>query len=235
LNSWWVRARSRLILKYFKEHHISSLLEIGSGNGYVSIPLSAAGVNVIGVEPLRMGALTLTRDRVPTIQATFEDLKLERNSCPAIGAFDVVEHIKDDQGFVTSVFECLVDGGFFIATVPAHQQLYSDYDTALGHYRRYSRGSLDSLILGVGFTKVTSRYFFSSLVFPAFFMRRIPFLLGRRRVFDGKGGVSEDCESIMHVPHFLNRLLSGILVLDTLFRLPFGLSVFGIYRKTSAT
>jgi len=65
-------------------------------------------------------------------------------------------------------------------------------------------------------------------------MRRIPFLLGRRRVFDGKGGVSEDCDSIMHVPHFLNRLLSGILVFDTLFRLPFGLSVFGIYRKTSA-
>jgi len=97
LNSWWVRARSTLILKHFTEHHISSLLEIGSGNGYVSIPLSAAGVNVIGLEPLRMGALTLTRNRVPTIQATFEDLKLERNSCPAIGAFDVIEHIEDDQ------------------------------------------------------------------------------------------------------------------------------------------
>lgn len=65
-------------------------------------------------------------------------------------------------------------------------------------------------------------------------MRRIPFLLGRRRVFDGNGGVSEDCESIMHVPHFLNTLLHGVLVLDTLLRLPFGLSVFGIYRETSA-
>lgn len=108
---------------------------------------------------IRLSCL-LTRNRVPTIQAAFEDLKFERNSCPAIGAFDVIEYIKDDRGFVTSIFESVVDGGSFIATVLGHQQLYSDYDTALGHYGRYSRNSRESLVTGVGFKKVNSRNFF---------------------------------------------------------------------------
>lgn len=232
LNSWWVRARYRLILKYLDKHQISSLVEIGAGNGYVAIPLHKAGINVIGVEPLRTGAETLNKHGVPTFQGTFERLKLKKNSCMGIGAFDVIEHIDDDLGFLTSVYESLADEGFFVVTVPGHSQLYSDYDTSIGHFRRYSKRDLDSVVTRAGFKKVTSRYFFSSLVFPAFFIRRIPFLLGRRREFDGKGGVGEECEKLMQdLPRVLNGFLTWVLYIDLILRLPFGLSVFGVYQK----
>lgn len=127
-----------------------------------------------------------------------------------------------------------LNGEFFIARVPGHLLLYSVFDTLLEHYRLNSIDTLDSLNAGVRFTKDTSRYFVTALVFPAYSIRRIPFRLGRRRVFYGEGGVSEGCEYTVEVPYFLNRLLHGILVLDNLFRLPFGLSVMVIYLKTSA-
>jgi SAM-dependent methyltransferase len=55
---------------------------------------------------------------------------------------DVLEHIEDDKLELTRAVRLLRPGGRLIILAPAHQALYSRYDQALGHYRRYDRRKL---------------------------------------------------------------------------------------------
>lgn len=55
---------------------------------------------------------------------------------------DVLEHIKDDRSELLKTVSYLRTEGRLIVLGPAHQSLYSEFDRALGHYRRYSKRSL---------------------------------------------------------------------------------------------
>jgi SAM-dependent methyltransferase len=58
---------------------------------------------------------------------------------------DVLEHIEDDRGELERAAPCLKPGGYLVVLAPAHQFLYTPFDRAIGHFRRYSRGSLSAL------------------------------------------------------------------------------------------
>jgi SAM-dependent methyltransferase len=55
---------------------------------------------------------------------------------------DVLEHIADQDAFLRAVKFHLAPGGVAVVNVPALQSLYSGYDRAVGHLRRYRIGSL---------------------------------------------------------------------------------------------
>ena len=57
---------------------------------------------------------------------------------------DVLEHIEDDKSELAQAFHLLRPGGRLIVLAPALQALYSPFDKAIGHYRRYARKSLQS-------------------------------------------------------------------------------------------
>jgi ubiquinone/menaquinone biosynthesis C-methylase UbiE len=65
---------------------------------------------------------------------------------------DVLEHINHEKDEIVAASRLLKPGGHIIALVPAYQCLYTSFDKAVGHYRRYSTGRLMS-------------------VFPAFFKK----------------------------------------------------------------
>ena len=50
---------------------------------------------------------------------------------------NVLEHIEDDTKEINEAFQKLNSGGFLIILVPAHNNLYSEFDKAIGHFRRY--------------------------------------------------------------------------------------------------
>jgi SAM-dependent methyltransferase len=56
---------------------------------------------------------------------------------------DVLEHIEDDQAELREAAARLRPGGRLIVLSPAHQALFSDFDAAIGHHRRYDRASLE--------------------------------------------------------------------------------------------
>jgi SAM-dependent methyltransferase len=58
---------------------------------------------------------------------------------------DVLEHIEDDRAEVARASVRLRPGGHLIALSPAHQWLFTPFDAAIGHYRRYSRPGFGSL------------------------------------------------------------------------------------------
>ena len=58
---------------------------------------------------------------------------------------DVLEHIEDDRGELELAAERLTKGGYIVVLAPAHQALYTAFDAAIGHFRRYDRKSLLNL------------------------------------------------------------------------------------------
>jgi SAM-dependent methyltransferase len=58
---------------------------------------------------------------------------------------DVIEHIADDRAELAGAARRLTPGGNLVVLAPAHQFLYSAFDDAIGHYRRYSASTLAAL------------------------------------------------------------------------------------------
>jgi SAM-dependent methyltransferase len=65
-----------------------------------------------------------------------------RGKFDAILLFDVLEHITDEDGFIQAILYHLAPAGKLVVSVPAGQWIYSGYDRAAGHVRRYSFGTL---------------------------------------------------------------------------------------------
>lgn len=58
---------------------------------------------------------------------------------------DVLEHIADDTGELRRAAAHLQPGGHVIVLAPAHPWLFSPFDAAIGHHRRYTVSSLQAL------------------------------------------------------------------------------------------
>lgn len=50
---------------------------------------------------------------------------------------NVLEHIEEDKKEIEFAISKLQKNGYLIILVPAHNKLYSKFDKAIGHYRRY--------------------------------------------------------------------------------------------------
>jgi SAM-dependent methyltransferase len=58
---------------------------------------------------------------------------------------DVLEHIADDRAELVRAGRHLAPRGNLVVLAPAHRFLFSRFDAAIGHYRRYDRASLSAL------------------------------------------------------------------------------------------
>jgi SAM-dependent methyltransferase len=64
---------------------------------------------------------------------------------------NVLEHIEDDQKALEQLYQKLKPGGVLALYLPAFNYLYSDFDAAIGHYRRYEKQDLISKLRNVNF------------------------------------------------------------------------------------
>ena len=58
---------------------------------------------------------------------------------------DVLEHIADDRGELARAAAHLAPGGALVVLSPAHPWLFTPFDAAVGHHRRYTRAALRAL------------------------------------------------------------------------------------------
>jgi len=119
--------------------------EVGSGIGANTAMFCNPHVrSLICIEPDGR-LLAQAETRKPTAdhpielsEGTLSSLEPGR-SFDSIAYIDVLEHIEDDAAEVRCAIEHLKPGGHLIVLCPAHQWLYSPFDKAIGHYRRYNR------------------------------------------------------------------------------------------------
>ncbi len=85
---------------------------------------------------------------------------------------DVLEHVADDRGFLSRVADRVRPGTRIIVTVPASMRLWSEWDTVLGHHRRYEPDTLAALVDAVGLEAVETGRLFPELVPAAWWRAR---------------------------------------------------------------
>jgi hypothetical protein len=68
-SGFWARERANCIYDLLKANGAKTLWEIGAGNGNAAIPLRDRGIEVLPIEPLRSGALTLSKNGFTTFCA----------------------------------------------------------------------------------------------------------------------------------------------------------------------
>ncbi len=179
-SSFWFRHRNACILEAVRQYPPPGpLFDVGGGNGYVAKSMQDAGFEVVLVEPGAVGAGNARRRGIQyVVRATLEDAGFLPDSLPAIGLFDVVEHMEDDGKFLEKIRFHLSANGRVYLTVPAYQSLWSHEDIVAGHHRRYSRRALRELLVEAGFAVEFLTGFFQFLPPAIFALRVIPFRLG---------------------------------------------------------
>ena len=179
-SSFWFRHRNACILEAVRQYPPPGpLFDIGGGNGFVARAMQDAGLEVVLVEPGAAGAMNARQRGIRhVVLATLEDAAFIPGSLPAIGLFDVVEHMKDDHKFLQTIHAHLASKGRVYLTVPAYQALWSKADVDAGHHRRYSRRALRELIEAAGLKVEFATGFFQFLPPAIFAMRVLPYRLG---------------------------------------------------------
>ncbi|MBU1690675.1 MAG: methyltransferase domain-containing protein [Gammaproteobacteria bacterium] len=151
-----------------------NMLEIGCGNGGV---LSEVGRNFPGLRlsggDAFLHGLAYAAKRIPDADLYQMDATNIpfREEFDIIGAFDVLEHIDDDERALRQMFSACKPGGGIVVTVPQHPFLWSRTDEYAHHKRRYTRKELLRKVEGAGFEveRVTS---FVSLLLPLMMLSR---------------------------------------------------------------
>jgi len=169
-HNFWFRSRNQLIEwalgNYFPR--AGSFFEVGCGTGFVlkGVRESRPDLHLAGSEIFGDG-LAFARARLPGVdlyQMDARQIPFEREF-DVIGAFDVLEHIVEDDAALRQMFRATRPGGGFLVTVPQHRFLWSAIDKHSMHQRRYSRAELRRKVDQAGFRiqRVTS---FISLLLP---------------------------------------------------------------------
>jgi SAM-dependent methyltransferase len=224
----WAMHRATKIADYLRQNGQSLMWEIGAGDGNVAYPLRDLGLAVITVEPLRAGAETTARAGFHSYCQTLAQLKFPDNSIEAIGIFDVLEHLPNPQVVLDEIYRVLKPGGVLITTVPANQWLFSDFDTSIGHFLRYSQQGLEQRLNAAGFKNHKIEFLFFVFVLPALILRRLPYILGRRRDFNK---VFTSTKSHTWVLKVLDPIVKAILKLESRVNIPTGLSLVSVSIK----
>lgn len=232
--SFWFNHRNRCIVKIVQRFPPEDLFfDVGGGNGFVSLALANAGIKTALVEPGGNGVVNARNRGVQNIiHSTLEDAGFKDHSLPAVGMFDVLEHIQDDVKFLKTLHSLMRPNGRLYLTVPAHQWLWSVVDSDSGHYRRYTTRSLNNVLARSGYKIEYASYFFLPIVFPIYLFRTIPSRLGYR-----KGGGIEGYQRELSSPSpLLNKTLKHMLDLElpllNKMKIPMGASCIVVASST---
>lgn len=199
-------------------HCGSSVLEVGAGLGEFAAQLRGLDRHVVTDVDADAVAAMATRfaDR-PEVEARRFDLAEGPidlgDPVSSVIAINVLEHIEDDQAALRALASVVEPGGRIVLWVPGYQQLYGEFDRAVGHFRRYTPSTLTAAIEGAGLR--------AEHVKPVNFLGGIAWWLTVRR-----GGVGAPNPRLVRIyDRFVVPVTRSV---ERRFTPPFGQSVLGV-------
>jgi len=149
---WWYRERRALLAKALRRipGEPGRAIDIGAAGGGNTRVLAEHGWQAVACEYSPAGAAA-SRDRgLPTVRTDARYLPFATESVDLVVAFDILEHIHEDDLAAGEIARVLRPGGTALIAVPADMRLWSAHDEAVGHVRRYTRDSLTSVVADAG-------------------------------------------------------------------------------------
>ncbi len=228
LGHWYYQAKFRLLLARLKGAGClrpgARIADVGCGLGLFMTLLERAGVvrpeQIIGIDPAHPRP-TVAVDGHAAILPDWPD----DGPVDVALLMDVLEHTPDDLAVLRQTAGHVKDNGHVFITVPAFSWLRSTHDQFLGHFRRYSRGSLREVINRCPDLEIVDLHYFYASILPAV----VPVRLARRNKTAGGS-------DLRILPGWLNGLLGWItraeLALASRNRVA-GLSVVALCRKVT--
>lgn len=132
----------------------TTVLEVGAGEGGLGSWL-ASHFTYTGVEPDACSRAAASARLTPGHGRIVERLvDVGDQQFDAVCAFEVLEHIGEDQKALEQWREYLRPSGWLLLSVPAHQDDYGAADELVGHYRRYEQSTLTDVLDHAGFDVV---------------------------------------------------------------------------------
>jgi hypothetical protein len=131
---------------------------------------------------------------------------------------DVLEHIANDREELESSLSHLRSGGYLVVLSPAHQWLYTPFDEAIGHHRRYNKNSLLAVV-PEGLEQVELKYLDS---------------VGALASVGNKLVLKRDIPSAGQLAVWDKLMIPLSRVFDPLLGYRAGKSILGVWRKTAA-
>ena len=227
VNHWWFTGRRRILTGLLEDLALpphARIIEVGCGAGGNIEMLRAFG-EVTAIEPDEESrAYVSQRLDMPVRHGLLPDgLGVGPGGFDAVCAFDVVEHVDDDDAAVKGLAGLVDPGGYLVITVPAYGWMWSHHDVLHHHKRRYRKAEIETLVRGAGLEVVRSTYF-NTLLFPAAAAVRL-----------AKKALRINTEDDAMPPRSINALLSGVFGAERGWlkrrSLPFGLSIIIIGRR----
>lgn len=170
--------------KIFKKYIFGNVVEVGAGMGGTTSYLQNNNVQSwVCLEPdIKLCSLIknkITDQKIKNTTIVINDtLKSINKKKETIIYIDVIEHIENDKQELDQAYSLLNENCTILIIVPAFNYLYNDFDKAIGHYRRYTKKSINLIIpVNAKVEKIIyldSLGFFTSLLNKFFLKQQYP-------------------------------------------------------------
>lgn len=203
-NHWWILARNRILTHVIRKFAGAGavVLEVGCGRGIVVKYLRDKAIDCSGVELAMARPVFSVQDHVRVGIDAWNLQLSERMRYDTILLLDVIEHISDPASFLKRLSDSFPNLSHLIITVPACQELWSNYDECYGHCRRYSLEMLKSASIALSADCIWGSYFFH-MAYPLCWSAAH---LAKKR------------ETTLHAPQgigkWLHKLIAGVMIFD---------------------
>ncbi len=210
------------IFEQFSDYLGNRVLEVGSGTGNITAFLCASRCEVLATDvvPAYRHQLQRNFEGRSNVRVGIFDLTKAAPSDVVEKPFDtvvclnVLEHIEDDAFALDQINRALLPGGTLALLVPAHRVLYGEFDSAVGHFRRYERKELSQKLIAAGFSIEEMNFFSIAATLPWLINGRI---LKRAFLPTGQTRLANSLVPLLKLERFIGP--------------PFGLSLIAIARK----
>lgn len=204
--NFWFRSRNQLLIQALRGYfpNICSFFEIGCGTGFVLSGVRQAfpQLTLFGSDVFTKG-LAFAEQRLSGVTLFQMDARRIpfKEEFDVIGAFDVLEHVEEDEVVLLQMFQATKPGGGIMLTVPQHRFLWSAVDEYSFHKRRYTRKELMERVERAGFEiiRATSFVFF---LLPLMLLSRMK----QRKSQDDRDPLAE-----YKIGYLLNTVLEKVL------------------------
>lgn len=239
---WWFVAREKILTNYVTKLIENGqlpaknlkILNVGCGPGRSSEYLSKFG-KVTSIEYDKFCCeFAEEKTGLEIIHGSITELPFEDNLFDLVCAFDVIEHVENDQLAVNELKRVTKKEALVLITVPAFNSLWSHHDVINHHFRRYKLQEVIQLFDKVADGNRIYVTYFNFFLFPfIYFIRK-----GSNLFKSGKNrsGSGSDFEAFK--PGILNSFFYNLMYFESRFinkqiRLPFGVSILYNWKKKS--